>query len=526
MGKDLAPAAADTSLHPPADWGGIHDLNGRRERRLVRLLPAIPGLWHCFASSDCVCNQLVALSNRVLAKTPEPSALSVAKLRSVLSRLFGLQSVKPWSYERVLESFKDHRRKIYERAYHEIRTLGLTRHDYKLQAFVKSEKFNPEEKVNPDARVIQARSPKANLALARFLRPMERRIYSLKDQFGLPIFAKTLGAFDRASVIRHKFSFMGPGTVCFSLDGSRWDMHIKEVILREEHRVYQAMCKDHELRSILREQLFNEGKTRLGIRYSLRGGRMSGDINTALGNCVLMVGMITAAMETMVGSDAWYTIFDDGDDCLLFLRSEDVDKVREMISGVFLGFGQELKLENEAHDPCEVVFCQSKMIETINGWQMVRNWKKVVSHGTSGVKHWNNIKLVKPMMSAVGSCELALNLGVPIIQSYALALKRIGNGERLKWLDVDTGLRIRLKQTLHYNDADIDQVYDVKSAEVTLAARHSFERVWGVPVWEQLTIESYLDRWQPNLSYHIVGPERNQAWEESLATGTHLPEVW
>jgi len=426
----------------------------------------------------------------------------------------------------VLDSFKDQRRKIYERAYHEIRTVGVSRHDYKIKAFVKSEKFNPEDKVNPDARVIQARSPKANLMLARFLRPVEHKVYAYKDIFGLPVFAKTMGAFDRATTIRQKFDHMGPGTVCFSLDGSRWDMHIKECILEEEHRVYRSMCHDLELRDILREQLINDGSTRLGVKYRVKGGRMSGDINTALGNCILMVGMITAAMEEMIGPDAFYTIFDDGDDCLLFLREEDVDKVREEISRVFLGFGQELKLENEAREPDQVVFCQSKMVHTVNGWQMVRNWKKIIAHGTSGVKHWNNIKLVKPMMSAVGSCELALNLGVPIIQSYALALKRIGSGERLKWLDVEAGLRIRLKQTMHYTDQEIDQVYDIKSAEVTSSARHSFERVWGVPIWEQLAVERYLDNWNPDLSYTVVGPERDSDWEETLQPGTHLPEVW
>jgi len=526
LGKDLLPIAAGNFVHPPADWGGIHNLSSRRERRLIRLLPAIPGLWHCFTSSDCICNQVVALRNRVLAVTPEPQPLSVQRLRKALSRLFGRQSIRPWSFEQVLDSFKDQRKKIYERAHHEIRTLGVTRHDYKIQAFVKAEKFDPDAKINPDARVIQARSPKANLMLARYLRPIEHNVYALKDQFGLPVFAKTLGVFERADIIRKKFEHMGPGTVCFSLDGSRWDLHIKLAILKEEHRVYRSLCRDHELRDILVEQLVNEGRTRLGVKYLVNGGRMSGDINTALGNCILMVGMITAAIEEMLGPDAFYTIFDDGDDCLLFLRGEDVDKVRAEIGDAFLGFGQELKLENEAHEPDQVVFCQSKMVHTINGWQMVRNWKKIIAHGTSGVKHWNNIKLVKPMMSAVGSCELALNLGVPIIQSYALALKRIGNGERLKWLDVEAGLRIRMKQTLHFDETQLEQVYDIKSAEVTLSARQSFERVWGVPIWEQMVVEGYLDSWTPDLSYHVVGPERNSDWEETLCTGTHLPEIW
>jgi len=120
-------------VHPPADWGGYHDLSGRRQRRLIRLLPAIPGLWHCFTSSDCVCNQMVALRNRVLAVTPEPIPESVKRLRLALSRLFGRQSIRPWTFERVLDSFKDQRRKIYERAYHEIRTVGVSRHDYKIK---------------------------------------------------------------------------------------------------------------------------------------------------------------------------------------------------------------------------------------------------------------------------------------------------------------------------------------------------------------------------------------------------------
>jgi len=426
----------------------------------------------------------------------------------------------------VLESFQDQRRKIYERALHEIITQGVTRHDYKIKAFVKGEKFDPTAKVNPDARVIQARSPKANLMIARYLRPMERKVYGLKDRFGLPLFAKTAGAFDRAHIIREKFRFMGPRTVCFSLDGKRWDMHIKSGVLREEHRVYNSMCHDHELKNILQEQLINSGKTRSGIRYTVRGCRMSGDMNTALGNCVLMCGMIHAAIETILGPDAWFTIYDDGDDCLLFLREEDVDKVRDNITDVFLGYGQELDLQNEARDPCDVVFCQSKMVKTELGWQMVRDWRKVLSHGTSGTKHWNNIKLVRPMMNAVGSCELALNRGVPILQSYGQALKRLGNGEQLKWLDVDAGLKIRVKQTLQLSHEGMEKIYNINSIPVTVEARMSFERTWGVPVWEQLVIEGYLDGWTPVLEYNVVGPERNAAWEEDLQPGLHLPEVW
>jgi hypothetical protein len=447
-------------------------------------------------------------------------------LRKHLTTLFGHMHVKPWSFEAVLGSFQDQRRKIYERALHEIVTVGATRHDYKIKAFVKGEKFDPTAKVNPDARVIQARSPKANLMLARFLRPMERKIYSLKDRFGLPLFAKTAGAFERAQMIREKFKFMGPGTCCFSLDGERWDMHIKSAVLREEHRVYNRMCRDHELRGILKHQLINIGSTRHGVRYVVEGCRMSGDMNTALGNCVLMCGMVHAAIEQILGPDAWFTIYDDGDDCLLFLREEDVDKVREGIGNAFLGFGQELKLENEARDPSDVVFCQSKMVQTELGWQMVRNWRKVLSHGTAGTKHWNNKKLVRPMMNAVGSCELALNRGIPVLQSYGLALKRLGRGEQLKWLDVEAGLKIRVKQTLKVSHEGIEGVYNIQGLPITTDARMSFERTWGVPIWEQLVIEGYLDSWEPVLEYNVVGPERNAAWEEDLQPGLHLPEVW
>jgi hypothetical protein len=130
------------------------------------------------------------------------------------------------------------------------------------------------------------------------------------------------------------------------------------------------------------------------------------------------------------------------------------------------------------------------------------------------------------MCLAVGSCELALNRGIPIIQSYALALKRIGRGHNvLRGLDVDPGLRIRLKQSLRLGDEQLGAVYDCLPAEVTQASRFAFQDAWNIDPWLQQAIERKLDAWNPSLQHLVVDRELDDEWLPTLHPDVTLPEL-
>lgn len=467
---------------------------------------------------------MLGVANRVLGVVPTPTEDGLSKLRSEAKRIYSWlpTGLIPWTMTEVVESFKDQRKKVYERARLSYDSRPFCRADGKINAFVKSELTNSADKVNPDPRVISARSVRYNLLLAQWLRPLEHVILRMKSARGLRIFAKGQNAVERAGVIREKFQCFD-NTVCFSIDASRWDKHVDRRVLEIEHSIYKrAYPNDSFLQKLLDLQLVNRCYTREGVRYLSDGRRMSGDMNTGLGNCILMVLMLSHIMREL---GIPYELYDDGDDCLLFFSKTHRDVVRGALCKMFLEFGQEVKLENEATTPEQVVFCQSKMIKTLVGWRMVRNWRKVLSHGTSGVKHWNNINLIRPMMNAVGSCELALNRGVPILQSYALALRRLSCGEKPKVIDVNSGLMLKVKHELR--GVEIDKIYNTTPLPITAEARMTFAEVWDVPVWEQHVIERKLNEWEPDLSTHLTTTnEVDSKWRCTRGVNTFISECY
>lgn len=495
--KELEPLKEGASPpRPPEHWGH------QSKRRLFRMLPPIPGLYLCQTHAACVCNEIVSASNRVLGVTPAPTIGGMREVRRALRDLAGrVDPVVKLTMEQTLAHFKGARFNLYNQALESFRSRPFGPADARISAFIKAEKFDPSAKVNPDPRMIQARGPRFNLLMAAYMHPLEKSVYSLKDKHGLRIFSKGLNSFQKALLIEDKFACLRH-PVCYSLDASRFDKHVSLDLLREEHRFYQLMYRgDAELRVLCRLQEKNKCRVSNGTKYTVRGGRMSGDMNTAIGNCLLMYAMLQAVASSL-GFEP--LIVDDGDDCLMFVEAEQTPLFEREINREFLKFGMTIKLENRACRPSDVIFCQSRIIHH----RMVRDWRKVLSHGTAGVKHWNDPKLVRPMMTAVGYCELACNPGIPILQEYALALIRNGRGERPKRLDVEHGVLLRAIDEVGYSG-----IYKSKSVPVSLAAREDFARATGVDIPLQWLIEERLSQWVVETVESVpVDAELNARW--------------
>ncbi len=509
-------AARHGGLSPPTGW----EHNSRRH--LVRIVPPVPGLWTCFTHSACVCNEIVSATNRVLGKVPVATRAGVCALVAEarrLARVYGHR--EPWNLERVLASFTGKRYQRYLEAYNSFDSNPLNVRDASIQSFVKAEKLDPFTKDNPDPRMIQARSPRYNLMIAKYLRPIEHCIYNVVGSSGLRQVAKGLNQRQRAELIVRKFDqFHRP--VCFSIDCSRWDKHVSLEVLRVEHAFYRMLLPNHpEFDRLLTWQEDNKCRTSGGVRYTVTGGRMSGDINTALGNCLLMVLMVRAAMRDL--GVRHYDILDDGDDCLVFVEEEDFLLLEQELRGKFLEFGQELKIENVARSWAEIIFCQSRVVHDGVSHVMVRDWRKVLSQSTSGTKFWGDPMLVRPMMRLLGDCELALSAGVPILQAYAEALRRIGGASCAKVINLDPGVAYRVAL-----EGEVESVLkNARSRRVTDHARFVFERVFGVPIWEQEAIEHILGGWDLDSTIALDLPaEWSSDWEDRRSLNVVLPEIY
>lgn len=496
---------------PPATWQDV------TKRKLWRVIPPVDGLFLPQVHSNSTGNEIVSASNRVLGTCPQPEPAAIRRLHRLMTGVATrLPAVLPLTTEQALATFKGAKYKLYERAYRSLQVSPLSRKDASIKAFIKSEKFDWTAKVNPDPRMIQCRGERFNLHMACYTKPLEKALYALRDYTGTEVFAKCANSYKKAALIKAKFEAV-PGCVAFSLDASRFDKHISLELLRVEHGFYKKMYgRDPMLATLCRWQEKNRVRTSTGVRYGVCGGRMSGDMNTALGNCAIMYGMLLDACQQL---DVLPAVLDDGDDCIIFIPASVADLARRELPRIFLGYGQEIKLENEARCVSDVLFCQSRPLVVSGSLKMVRNWKAVLSKGTSGVKHWNNPRLVRPMCTTVGACELACNRGVPILQEYALALLRMGQGEQLRQIDYYEGYLWRAKLEV----GSLANALLVTPTPVTADDRIEFSRVFGVSVDHQLAIEETLRQWEFGTHAENMPPELDSRWRPNFAPGVWVP---
>jgi hypothetical protein len=435
-----------------------------------------------------------------------------------------LPIVTPEDYYVMPMRYGGAKRTRYLNATDDVMSFGVSKSDSTIKMFVKSERIQPDEaKPNPDPRAIQFRNARYCVELARYLKPIEEHLYALSGVgVGVPpsrAIAKGLNQVERAGLLAEKMSrFDDP--VVVSLDASRFDQHVDRELLVIEHSVYLSCCLDAFFALLLSWQLSNKCFSSRGIKYKVSGKRMSGDMNTALGNCLLMIIMLVAFM---VWCRKW-DVLDDGDDVLVIIERRDLPRLLATVKKEFLKFGHEMKVENVASRMENVVFCQSQSIEFRTGdYKFVRNPWKVMSCAMTGVKYFNQVGARAKLLYSIGLCELILGLGVPVLQEYALAiLRNCGVGKGLE-LPVDRSLMSRVRREMR--GLGLRTLERVDPQPISMCARVSFEVAFGMTVQEQIRVETLLGSWSFSLEGGIDLPEEWNVprWD---FVPTDLPEVY
>lgn len=455
-------------------------------RKIWRLSCPVDGTWAPIVHSACLCNEFVSARNRVIGKVNKPTPYGLSIIRRVMKRKSKIfPHIDVMCESEFLMGYSGAKREVYTKAFDDLRLFPFNRNDAYISSFVKSERINPNDKINPDPRMISARGPRYNCTVGLYLKPIEHRLYTMIGPKGSRCIAKGLNCFDRAKLVIHKWNaFSRP--VALSLDCSRWDKHVSRELLQIEHSFYVGVYHDQFLKHILDMQLHNRCKTRNGIKYIAEGRRMSGDMNTAMGNCLLMCAMVEASFG---GLGIGYDYLDDGDDCLVFLERGDLHIVRNVIPKMFIEFGMELKLENIAYVPEHIKFCQARPVYDGSSWRMLRDPYRTMSGGCTGFSAHRDRHLVHAMFTTIGDCELALCNGMPIMQSYALALKRHGRG-------VVRRVELNLLGDVYRRAIGLRP----NVVGITVAARISFMEAYGLTPTQQIDIETQLDMWDIDIT--------------------------
>lgn len=472
---------------------------------------------------DCIHNQIVSVHNRVCGVVPQPTKVGLEQVaRATVAISHHLPTTVPDDYYVMPSLYSGDKRRRYEEATEQVLEGPISKRDAGVKMFVKGEKLKMDpNKPNPDPRAIQFRDAKYCVEISRYLKPIEHHLYNLSGVCkGVPpsrVVAKGLNQVERATLFMSKWrNFDDP--VVVSLDASRFDKHVSIEMLKLEHRVYIRCCNDPHFRKLLSWQLRNKCRTSKGLRYKVAGRRMSGDMNTALGNCVIMIAMLMAWLRDCSKFD----ILDDGDDALVFLERVDLERLLARVESDFLNYGFKVRVEGVFDSPHKVEFCQSKIIEyEVGKYKFIRDPWKVMSTAMAGARHWSQLGARRRLVKAVGLCERVLNLGVPILQAYADALLRNSGRVMPLFMGEESSIMIRVRRELRTLGLNL---HGVRSANITDEARLSFYEAYGVTSEEQITIENKLASWTFDITGMYWAPEEVdvRAW---LQVPSDTPEV-
>jgi len=416
---------------------------------------------------------------------PEPGhfARCLSGTRQLLNTF--LPNVAPLTRLQFVETFRGRKRKMYQDAYDSLLGSSLTVDDAGIVAFVKYEKTDFSKK-KPVPRVISPRSPRYNIEVGRYLRAIEERLFKALGQlFGHVTVFKGMNASTSGRTMHQKWG-MFKNPVAVGADAKRMDQHVSKDALVWEHETYLPCFRTQAMRRrlshLLSHQLANkcrgycaDGK----LKYKTVGGRMSGDMNTSLGNCVLMCAMIHAYAASI---GVRIQLANNGDDCVIFMEQEDLERFLLGFEDWFHRMGFTMVVEPPCYIFEEIEFCQTHPIfvgPNFDDYIMVRNPRTALAKDTMCVSGWQSGPAFSGWVHAVGTGGLSMTGQVPVFQEFYKSYVASGN-ERKSASDLQSwGVRQLAK--------GMKRSY----GPILPATRASFYWAFGITPCEQLVMEEF-----------------------------------
>lgn len=474
------------------------ELGTPKERRYVRVAGVAPDV-DVVPFINSLDTLLRAVTERVFlvkdgqggfCSPPRPEPGVFARRLSAVGQRLGklLPSTAPCSHQQFVDGYSGRKKRCYQSALDDMRAGRYTpEEDASVKVFVKYEKTDRTTKSDPVPRVISPRHPRYNIRVGRYLAPIEKRVFrALGRMFDgdSPTVIKGLNAEQSAAALRSKWE-MYSDPVAVGLDASRFDQHVSEEALAWEHGIYLSCFhgKHRErLAKLLQYQLVNHcvGHVPDGqVSYTIHGTRMSGDMNTSLGNCVLMCSMIRAYLDHVGVSG---TLANNGDDCVVFMERRDLAKFSQGLTKWFMEMGFNMVVEEPVDEFEQVEFCQTKPIFDGATWVMCRNPHTALAKDSVMLKCWDGDKVFRGWLDAVGTGGIALTGRLPVYQSFYSSYVRSGKRrpipqELLPWSFRNLAMGMRRQAGLVHPEA-----------------RASFWLAFGITPDEQLELERYYSK--------------------------------
>lgn len=488
---------------------------GYRSRKLSSLYPIGGGRRYAVHNAD-VDTTLRGLLERVyyralpfdknaLIRQPLPDPDFVKKsMGPYRNRLLKFTNhVNQYSVDKFLGCYVARKLRTYTKAAKSLETRPLERKDAYIGAFDKAEKTDVTTKEDPCPRIIQPRSPRYNLRVGCYIKPMEKMLCeAINKMWGDVTVMKGLNA-DQVGAAFAKTADRFIKPVWISLDASRLDQSISVPLLQIEHSIYNAVIQSAELRALLKMQLCNYGFIRCengSVKYVVSGGRASGDMNTSLGNVLIVCLLMLMYIESVDLTVDDVALRNNGDDCVFVTEEENLSKF-DGLQEWFLQYGQFWKVEQAVRVLEEVDFCQSHPVRVFGKYRMVRNPRAVLSKDLVCVKPVNTVNDWQFYRRAIGQCGACLAGDVPIFNEYYQCLMR-GTTQKdstnrkgvVRESEPETGMQyLAIGMPERYRVPDDDTRYSFFLAfDITPDVQIALEREYRSiePVWRGVNIVS------------------------------------
>jgi len=370
-----------------------------------------------------------------------------------------LQSLTPYSLSKVVNEKPPRKRTLYAQCALKLRERSYLADDTQIKMFVKWERMEDPTKA---PRAIQARKPYYNLQLQQYIKPIERLLFH--TGYEKRFTTKNLDDTQKAHFLRYLYD-QHPDCKIFLADHSRYDSRQNTHYLKNEHSIYVDLFDgDATLSHMLSKQIKNNGKSK-HIEYKVTGTRMSGEATTSLGN-----SLSNYAVLLDITRDRNASICCDGDDSVVFHDGQEFTEAELSVYRL----GTKVEYANSFE---ELSFCQCNPVMIDGTWRMIRTPSRVIERTSTCIdKAYNkDIDNILRWYHTVGTGELIRNLGVPILQNYALFLRRLHTRQ------------IGLSSEYTY-------VYEQRSPiRISDESRLSFQRAFGYTKTQQIDIENYFD---------------------------------
>jgi len=437
-----------------------------------------------FYWNNCQCNEFDGLMRRhfigsLVGFTPNNPAIQLLERETEQMRSV-IPSFRCVDHKTLIENTRSTIKNRYRRAYFELRNR-VTNLGYKekcVKAFVKYEKIpvGKYESGKPP-RMIQFRDFTYLYCLKKELLPFSLTVKNSPElkwntQCIKSIFTKVHDSYGTAAVLKESWDmFIEPVAIC--LDHSKFDGHYCKELLEIEAEFWRNLNNSHMLKWLLEQQLVNHGRTHHGIKYEVIGGRMSGEYTTSDGNSLMNYAMLVTWLKHYGLDQHQFRVHVNGDDSVII-----VDKQFSWLSRklrYFRHFNMETECDRVVDDFRLITYCQASPIRGRElKWYMVKEPIRTLSRLRYCDEKFS--KVIGRYTRGVGLCELAVNSGIPIMQSVARWMISVGD-KPLGCVDKFPAL----------NSGN-----DVEESVILPITRSDYEVAFGVSIEGQLDIEKHF----------------------------------